>query len=149
MKPLFVLLTGILVTTAVACTGSKKTMKDKNKTIIPVVRETNFNKPENTPAVTIEDWSIEGDIAALSVSYSGGCGEHTFTAHFNGNYMKSLPPKATVFLNHNNGGDNCRKLITDTLYIDLKEVRYKKEGEGSVIIGFNGTEKTLEYKYKN
>lgn len=136
-----------------ACKTTGKTMKKSAqvKNAIPVIRKTDYAKPDvNGTAADfhIQDLSVEGDIATVIVNYSGGCNEHKFNAYFNGAYMKSLPPKATVFIEHDNGGDNCRKLVVDTLYFDLTAVRYSPDKEGTVIVGFNGGDKTIEYKYK-
>ncbi len=148
-KITFLFLFGISLLSA--CKSNQKTAdknSDKKIEIINVVRETNFAKPEVNPDFTIQKMSIEKDIATLLVTYSGGCKPHNFSAHFNGTYLKSMPPRATVFLNHQNNGDNCRSIVKDTLYINLTEVRYYKDKEGTVVVGFNGTSSTLEYKYK-
>ncbi|HYG51860.1 MAG TPA: hypothetical protein VD905_13205 [Flavobacteriales bacterium] len=139
----------VLFALLAACNGSRQlaaTGKDA-KHALKVTRVPDFTRPENHRPVTIEDWTLEGDIAKLAISYSGGCGEHSFNAFFDGKYMKSLPPRAGIFIQHNHGEDNCRKLIMDTLYIDLAEIRYNANA-GSVIVGFDGSDKTLEYSYK-
>lgn len=134
----------------IACHCGKKVKKGKDaqsKNIIPVERKSDYVEPAANPAAnfTITDMNVQGDVAMLVVNYSGGCKDHTFKAYFNGNFMKSLPPRANVFIEHDNGGDNCRKLVMDTLYFDLKEVRYYKDKAGTVIVGFNGTDQTLKY----
>lgn len=144
-----IVLMGLLLGLGACKTRKIKTKGKEPQNAMSVVRETNYAKPEVSAAAsfTIQEMSIEGDIATVVINYSGGCNEHKFSAHFNGMFMKSMPPKATVFIDHDNGGDNCRKLVVDTLYIDLKEVRYAKDKKGTVIVGFNGGDKTLEYKY--
>lgn len=135
----------------IACTGTKNSSSktsEMKKEIIPVTRTANFEKPSNNPDFSIYSMSISENIATLIVTYSGGCQKHSFSAHFNGNYMKSLPPRATVFLNHNSNNDNCRAIVKDTLYIDLTEVKYDKSKPGTVVVGFNGSEKTIDYVYK-
>ena len=136
--------------TAFACCKNSKSMSKKSeakKEIIPVTMSNDFAKPENNDQFNIKSMTLDGDIATLYVNYQGGCKEHTFTAHFNGMYLKSLPPQATVFINHISNGDECRQVVDDTLYVDLTTVRYHKDKPGTVIVGFNGSARTLEYKH--
>ncbi len=141
-----------LVTGFFGCNHGASIMVDgkkmKVKDLMQIKTDSKYVQPISNAAFTVEDWSIEGDVAKVAISYSGGCGTHTFKAFFTGNYMKSMPPKASIFIQHDNGGDKCRMLIMDTLYVYLQPVRYEKEKAGSVIIGFNNTEKTVEYSYK-
>jgi hypothetical protein len=150
MKTIFVFaLSVILLNGFIACKTSKifsETGKD-SKHALNIQRISGYMKPENNRDVAIEDWLIEGDVAKLAISYSGGCATHSFKAVFDGKYMKSLPAKAEIFIEHTHGNDNCRMLIIDTLYINLSGARYDANA-GSVIIGFNGSDKVLEYSYK-
>lgn len=153
MKTILFSLTGLaIVIASFGCKHGKTVMVDgktmKIKDLMQIKTDPKYVQPVSNAAFTIEDWSIEGDVAKIAISYSGGCGKHIFKAFFTGNYMKSMPPKATIFIQHDNGGDKCRMLIMDTLYVYLQPVRYEKEKTGSVIIGFNNTEKTVEYSYK-
>jgi hypothetical protein len=144
------LVTGLFVGFLSCKSSAKITLDGKqisSSEIIQVKNDAAYIQPVSNPAFTIEDWSIEGDYAKIILNYSGGCGTHKFKAFFTGAYMKSLPPKASIFIQHENGGDKCRMLIMDTLYVNLKPVRYNKDKAGSVIIGFNNTEKTVEYKH--
>lgn len=140
----------LLLITLFACKQSAKIMADGKviEDLIEIKTDAGYVQPMSNPAFTIEDWNIEGDIAKIIINYSGGCGKHEFKAYFNGKYMKSMPPKAGVFIEHLNGGDKCRMLLIDTLYVNLKTIRYNKDKEGSVIVGFNNTEKTNTYSYK-
>ncbi len=136
-------ISGCRVKASITINGKK--IKEKDMTKVKV--DKNYVQPVSNAAFSIEDWSIQGDVAIVPISYSGGCGAHTFKAFFTGNYMKSLPPKVSIFIEHQNGGDKCRKLVMDTLYIYLHPVRYEKDKAGSVIIGFNNSEKTVEYSH--
>jgi hypothetical protein len=151
MKTIFIsLIAGILIG-FLSCKSNAKITVDgkqiKSSELIQVKTDAKYVQPVSNPAFTIEDWNIEGDIAKIIINYSGGCGTHKFKAFFTGAYMKSLPPRASIFIQHENGGDKCRMLIMDTLYVNLKSVRYDKEKAGSVVIGFNNTEKTIEYNH--
>lgn len=133
-----------------ACkTGKNVKSKDgKGKNMVVVQQNKDYVQPEDMPSFEITDMKIEGDIAELFITYSGGCNQHEFKAYFNGAFMKSMPPKVNVMIEHDSKGDSCRELVSDTLYIDLKEVRYTKDKPGTVIVLFNGTDKSLTYEHK-
>lgn len=76
--------------------------------------------------------SISGDTLIVPVSYGGGCKDHVFTLHGNGQWMKSLPPKANLWMEHESNDDGCRAIVYDTLYFDLQTMRYK--GQNKVVI---------------
>ena len=120
--------------------------KDPQKeTAKPVNKDPEFIQPEHNAAFNIEQLWVKGDILSVVVNYSGGCAGHRFDAWFNGNFMKSLPPKANIFITHDNNNDACRSNVTDTLEFDLKNVRYGEKGK--VILLFNNTDKTVDYNY--
>lgn len=91
----------------------------------------------------VENASLEGDILSIDISYSGGCEDHEFDLYFNGAYMKSLPPKANLFLKHNANGDACRSMIKQTLRFNIKKV---KASYDSVILYLNNYTEQIVYK---
>jgi len=58
-------------------------------------------------------------------------------------YKKSLPPQATLFLQHKANGDSCRELITEELAFDLSVI---KETQNHVIFDLVGYKERIEYK---
>lgn len=142
----------------VGCKSKKNTVADKNTTgknetvvsesITKVILDPNFDNSRENASFDILEASISGDILTLTVSYGGGCQEHQFNAYFNGIYMKSLPPKATIYIEHINNGDNCRKIVEETLRFDLSAVKYPgHSSEYTVMLGMNNYKDFLEYKY--
>ena len=128
-----------------ACHSSKKNQasdpqntvsqkqQPKSIEIKPVLRDTaNWGKD----TYKLSDPRISGDTLFVQVEYSGGCKEHVFTAHHNGQYMKSMPPQLNVIIDHNANGDMCRELIRETLAFDLKSCRQGKSG--TLILLLNG-----------
>lgn len=121
---------------------------DNGKVPKEVVLDMNFQQPKENADFKVLEASIEGDILKLKISYSGGCESHEFNAYFNGIFMKSMPPKAGIFIEHINKGDMCKKLETQELTFDLKNMRYPdKEGDYTIMIGLTNYEGYLEYKY--
>lgn len=88
---------------------------------------------------------INGDILSVALNYSGGCKEHEFKLYSDGKYAKSMPPQLTLWMQHIDNEDACRKLILDTLQFDITKARYENQSE--VIIRMNNTKQTARYTY--
>jgi len=100
----------------------------------------------STDRFNLIEQSINGDTLILVVEYGGGCKDHFFTMNTNSAWMKSMPPKLNLWLEHENNDDNCRALITKSLFFDLKPIRYNPSQ--SVLIIVNGEEeKSVLYRY--
>lgn len=93
---------------------------------------------------TIKEAAIEGDELKMKVEFKGGCGEHTFDMVFNGMYMKSLPLKITVFIDHKAKDEKCDEEIISDLSFNLKPVR---RGEKPMFIKIIGYDEALKYEY--
>lgn len=55
----------------------------------------------------------------IEVQYSGGCAKHNFELIWPENIIAVFPPVYPVILNHEDNGDMCEALPTETLIIDL------------------------------
>lgn len=98
------------------------------------------------PDVTIRSMQVKGDTLIVEVQYGGGCQPHTFDLYTNGGWLKSLPPKATVWLEHTTPEpDPCRALISETLKFNIKPLRYA--GQPRVTVLFRGSDLTATYIY--
>jgi hypothetical protein len=86
--------------------------------------------------VTIDSLKVSGQQLIVTVSYSGGCENHSFDLYFDGMYAKSLPAQATLQLYHRNNGDACRSLISEELRFDLSSM--KPPGGKSIILKVGG-----------
>ena len=85
----------------------------------PVIVDPEYTAPEKNDPFTVKSASIKGDVLSLKVSYSGGCNDHEFKAITNRTYMKSMPPKLGITIEHNANGDMCKALKTETLTFNL------------------------------
>lgn len=91
-------------------------------------------------------WTAEGNVLEVVVRYSGGCEEHAFNAYFSGVWMKSLPAKAMIELEHlNPKNDACRSLVKDTLKFDLRPIQYS--GATELVVKWTG-DPMLETTYR-
>lgn len=135
-------------TTSSDDTESIDGISDPTDAVKATILDQNFIPPKGNAAFEVLEAKVDGDILIIKVTYSGGCEAHDFTAYFNGIYMKSQPPKAGIFIKHDNNGDNCRELITEELKFTLDELKYPgKDSDYTVMIGINNYNEYLEYSY--
>ena len=158
MKNLAILL--MFAMALIACKSSKTSLEQKEvviqednraeeslsrDSIKEVIINSAFVKSDSLmKTMKINKVRINGDVLAIDVQYSGGCKDHEFDLYFTGNYMKSFPPQAELFLIHENNGDMCRKLIMKTLYFSLKNIQTK---DGELYIRIDDYKEFLIYKY--
>lgn len=144
-----ILLSLVIAISLMACKTKKNAMTDSNsiqKDAIQLVAEIGTTKDVSAP-VEISGCKIEGNKMYLSVSYSGGCQEHSFKLIGSPNISKSLPPIRAIQLFHTNNGDSCRELISKIIEVDLTALAYKQE-DGSVIhLTLEGWEEKLTYTF--
>jgi hypothetical protein len=89
-----------------------------------------LKKPLPKPDFEVLDFSIQKDVLTVVVRYSGGCETHDFNAYFSGGWAKSLPPQASLEIEHlNPNNDACRSLVKDTLRFNLIPLRYQAGNE--------------------
>jgi hypothetical protein len=132
----------------VACKVSKDVNEippqDTNLMITAILGE--FEK--NSDPIEIIENRIVGNKLLLTVSYNGGCNEHTFKFIGSTSISKSLPPIRSVQLVHNSNGDLCKKLITETIEIDLKALAYQQQPGSTIFLSIEGIKEQIEYTYK-
>lgn len=81
---------------------------------------------------------IAGRRIDISLSYSGGCGKHSFGLYMApGGFAKSNPVQADLYVRHYAQGDACRAWITETVSFDLDpviELHRRYFGENAPIV---------------
>lgn len=117
-----------------------------NNTLIDIIINKDYQWPGTTDAFNILEQKVVGDTLITTVEYGGGCQEHIFTMNTTSAWMKSMPPKLNLWLEHENNNDMCRALIREDLRFNLKPIRYS--AAQSIIIIVNGAEeKSVLYRY--
>ena len=101
-----------------------------------VLTEASFN---------IDTAYTQGDTLFALVSYSGGCGDHTFAIEPNGPMLKSLPPKQPMRIVHRSDGDPCRAMIIEELKYDIS--KFRGTPRGTTFILLENWKPTLSYSY--
>jgi hypothetical protein len=94
---------------------------------------------------------IVGDSLVATVSYGGGCREHTFALVFSTVFMESHPVQVRGLLSHDADGDLCRALLTRTLRFDLTPLKlaYRAayaQDTATVVLNGNWPE-SLHYRF--
>jgi hypothetical protein len=92
---------------------------------LPVVLDTNGKFTESDPFQLINA-ELNGKCLAIEVEYSGGCGGDTWTLAWTGALMKSMPPKANIYL-HLKDEDACREVVRKKVYFDISSIYNKGE----------------------
>jgi len=62
------------------------------------------------------------DILEVSVSYGGGCKQHSFEIIWDGIVYTDAPSNINLFIIHDAKNDNCEALVTESLSINLKDL---------------------------
>ncbi|HEX2899892.1 MAG TPA: hypothetical protein VHS96_09255 [Bacteroidia bacterium] len=92
---------------------------------------------------------VEGDCMRLKVAYSGGCKEHAFDMYWSGEWDKTKPPVAHLYLSHQANGDNCEAIKSDKLGFSLNQIRFPGNGQVIVEVHAEGVPmKRVSYSYK-
>lgn len=121
---------------------------NQSATTVKLNAQLRDSKQDISDQVSILEHRIEGNILFLKVSYSGGCKEHEFLLIGSPNIAKSLPPIRSVRLIHHGNQDACKKLIEQTMEIDITPLAYKKEAGSVIYLELEGIKERITYEYK-
>lgn len=127
---------------------SSKEMSDQpintNVQVTAVLGETKISSDQ----ISITSIKIEGNKMLIDVSYSGGCENHEFQVIGSTMISKSLPPIRAFQLIHNANGDKCKKLVMQTLEVDIKALAYKQEAGSKIFLSLEGWKEKIEYTFE-
>ncbi|MFT4681573.1 MAG: hypothetical protein ACI9YU_001422 [Flavobacteriales bacterium] len=144
MRTLFLV---ILPLALLSCKTNAPAQQTKATPSIPEVEVNRSHQPDKSLTdFKVKSWDVSGDTLIAVVAYSGGCEESSFKAIFTGGWMKSLPPKTAIYLEHHRvKPDPCREQITKTLKFDITKVRY--ETTKKVIVQTPNSKHSAVYEY--
>lgn len=136
---------------ALAILLSCKTSKEATNSSIPKDPEmiaTIGEFPKSSDPIKIDTVQITGNKMIISVSYSGGCGNHSFQLIGSSQIAKSMPPIRNIKLFHTSENDNCKKLITRNLHFDISALAYKKENGSEIYLTIDGMKEKIKYTFE-
>lgn len=97
---------------------------------------------------SITDVRVKGNTLSIDVNYSGGCEEHQFEMVGSKNIAKSLPPIRSIQLVHKANGDKCKKLVMQTIEVDIKALAHKQESGDKIFLTLDGWKDRIEYTFE-
>ncbi len=144
MRFLFLL---ILPFALMSCKTNAPAQQAKAVPTLPEVEVNRSYQPDKSLVdFRVKSWDVSGDTLIAVVAYSGGCEPSSFKAIFTGGWMKSLPPKTAIYLEHHRTKpDPCREQVTKTLKFDITNVRY--ETTKKVIVQTPNSKHSAVYEY--
>jgi hypothetical protein len=107
-----------------------------------------IGKSAVSESFTIQEASINGNVLRVTVSYSGGCGNHQFELVGSPNISKSLPPIRSIELVHQSNGDACKEKMEETLLINISNLAYKQEAGSVIKLNLSGWKEQLIYTFQ-
>lgn len=143
----FLLIIAIPILSVIGCKSNKKAAEANHKPTTPeIIIDREYQISKDMPRFKVSSWTIEGDILKIDVSYSGGCEAHSFKAYFSGAWMKSLPMKGNVLLEHVvEKPDPCREMVKQTLEFDISKMRV--EGQNKLVVQSPNGKYNAIYEY--
>lgn len=126
--------------------GSGERIQDDPKKAVPKVsiREEGWEKESSAP-FQVEKVGLKEEQLQLQVRYSGGCEEHSFELVTRKEYSKSQPPVLNLVLLHDNNGDACRSVITDSLAYDISALQHPDSDE--LLLQLEDYDRSIRYEY--
>lgn len=72
----------------------------------------------NKAPFTIKSIELVGNEIEIKISYIGGCKTHEFIL-FADKFLDSQPTSIHLNLSHDDNGDRCKRIVTESLVFDL------------------------------
>lgn len=79
------------------------------------------NSENKSDPFHILDMEIIDDSVHVTVSYSGGCKQHSFEIIWSESFSETVPPGTGIIINHDANGDACKALVTQNLVFSLSQ----------------------------
>lgn len=133
---------------AIGCKSTEKSINQtaENSRLKVVATLGEINAPSDPIEITAV--RVEGNTMFIDMNYSGGCEDHTFEVIGSEMISKSLPPIRSVQLIHTAKGDQCKKLVEETLIVDISKLAYKQENGSMIFLLVNDLKNRIEYTFE-
>lgn len=110
--------------------------------------ESSIGSFEETDPLDIDSLYVQGNKLFIYVHYSGGCREHQFKVIGSPVIMKSLPPKRSIQLVHDNEDDQCESIVNRVLEVDLKNLAFDPQPGSTIVLQLQGWEEGISYTFE-
>ncbi len=91
-----------------------------NVTCVPIVKDT-AGIYLTSDSFLLVNAILTGKCLEIEVEYTGGCGGDEWTLGWRGILLKSLPPKANIYL-HLKNNDPCRETVRKKVSFDISSI---------------------------
>ena len=143
------LLTCIAFCLLLGCAQKNSTTQIDHLTMENNILQSTVGEPtEEGDSLNIREVKLSGNILTVSVTYYGGCLKHTFSLIGSPNISKSLPPRRSIRVIHQDQGDQCKKTMMEDLHFDLSELAHKKENGSRIWLDLEGWKYPIDYNFK-
>lgn len=122
---------------------SRTAQAEKKEDVEKVVIDTEYQYAKGP--YRIKDFSINGDILSITISYKNACNDDDFNLYSSGMFMKSMPPQVNVFLDLKRSTGTCEENAEKTLKFDISALKY--QGGNKVVVNINSHENKVDYNY--
>lgn len=138
-----------LIIATVGCKTRKNLSKEndancKSNMITATIGE--INSPSDL--LNISAVRVSGNKLFIDINYSGGCEKHEFEVIGSSMIAKSLPPIRAIQLVHKANNDACKKLIEQTIEVDISALAYKQEAGSTIFLTLDGWKDRIEYTFE-
>ena len=104
-----------------------------------------------TDNFTLDDAAVSGDTLSVTVSYGGGCEDHTFTLVASEAFQESDPVQLAVTLAHEANDDACERWVTQGYSFDLLPIKERFQNQyqdsGTIVLQLEDAPGQLLYEF--
>lgn len=150
MKTILLLVT-LISFTACANLKNAKNVSQNSDNQIENPKNVNATLGDNSQSslpTTIKAVTLNANVLKIEIEYTGGCKSHQFNLVGSQMISKSLPPIRAINLIHTADNEECKQLINDTVYFDLKDLAYKQEAGSVIKLNLEGWKEQIIYTYQ-
>jgi hypothetical protein len=140
MKPFLYFMFLILITTLISCKKEKSDPKNENPSLIELKGSAaEYSKIKSNASSGTSDPFELGDIvinnnqAEITVSYPGGCTQHSFEIIWDEAVTNMDHPTINLVIRHDSQGDSCEAYITEVLTFNLDDLLGSTASTGAAI----------------
>ena len=106
-------------------------------------RSTTISNP-----IQIMSVKLSTNILTLDIKYTGGCIGHDFQMIGSASIAKSMPPIRSIELIDTTTNDDCKKIIFETITIDISDLSLQKTKGSEIYLALAGWPEKIKYIFE-